>query len=116
VLASIVIKIIATTHFLWAGLAFGVLLKPIDYVFLLVFAGFAHILAHIARVPGGFIVGSIFALGLLNVPKEEAIAMVASVQIASMATVAAIGAVALWREGIALSELQANHVAAARSG
>jgi uncharacterized membrane protein YbhN (UPF0104 family) len=115
-LASIVIKIIATTHFLWAGLAFGVLLKPIDYVFLLVFAGFAHILAHVARVPGGFIVGSIFALGLLNVPKEEAVAMVASVQIASMATVAAIGAVALWREGIALSELRANHGAGARSG
>lgn len=108
VLASVVIKVIATTHFLWAGLAFGVVLAPIDYVFLLVFAGFAHILAHAARVPGGFILGSIFALGLLNVPEEETVVMVASVQLASMAAVAAIGAVALWREGVALSELRAH--------
>jgi len=116
VMASVLIKIIAITHFLWAGLAFGVVLAPIDYVFLLVFAGFTHIIAHAARVPGGFIVGSIFALGLLGVAEEEAVAMVATVQLASMATVAVIGALALWRHGIALGDLRARHVAGARAG
>lgn len=113
VLASVLIKVVATTHFLWAGLAFGVVLAPIDYVFLLVFAGFAHIIAHMARVPGGFIVGSIFALGLLGVPEEAAVAMVAAVQIASMTTVSAIGAIALWRNGIALSDLRTRPAAVA---
>jgi hypothetical protein len=114
--ASIGIKLIAATHFFFAGLAFGVLLDPIDYLFLLVFAGFAHILAHIAHVPGGFIVGSIFALGLLGVGKEEAVAMVATVQLASMATVVVIGALALWRHGIALGDLRADHAAGVRAG
>jgi len=114
--ASIGIKLVAATHFLFAGLAFGVLLAPIDYLFLLVFAGFAHILAHLARVPGGFIVGSIFALGLLGVGEEEAVAMVATVQLASMATVAVLGALALWRHGIALGDLRAGHVADTRAG
>ncbi len=44
VLASIVIKLVAITHFLWAGLAFGVVLRPADYVFLVVFLGFLIIL------------------------------------------------------------------------
>ena len=114
--ASIGMKLVAATHFFFAGLAFGVLLDPIDYLFLLVFAGFAHILAHIAHVPGGFIVGSIFALGLLGVGKEEAVAMVATVQLASMATVVVIGALALWRHGIALGDLRADHAAGVRAG
>ncbi len=44
VLASIAIKLIAITHFLWAGLAFGIVLRPGDYVFLVVFLDFLIIL------------------------------------------------------------------------
>ena len=106
VLASIIIKLIAATHFLWAGLAFGVALRPADYVFLMAFLGFLIILTRFARIPGGFFVGAIFALDLLGVAEEQALAMVVVVQSSSMLTVAAIGAFALWRNGIALSDLQ----------
>jgi uncharacterized membrane protein YbhN (UPF0104 family) len=106
VLSSIMIKLIAATHFLFAGLAFGVLLRPLDYLFLIVFLGFIVILTHFARLAGGFIVGAIFALGLFGVTEEQALAMVLVVQISSLISVAAIGAIALWREGVAIGDLQ----------
>jgi hypothetical protein len=105
VLASIVIKLIAITHFLWAGLAFGLVLNALDYVFLVVFLGFLIILSRLARIPGGFLVGAIFALDLLGVPDEQALVMVLLVQFSSLLATAAIGAFALWRSGIALDEL-----------
>ena len=105
VLASIVIKLIAITHFLWAGLAFGLVLQPLDYLFLVVFLGFLIILSRLARIPGGFLVGAIFALDLLGVPDEQALAMVLLVNVSSLLTVASIGAFALWRSGIALDEV-----------
>ena len=69
-------KVIAATHFLWAGLAVGIVLAPFDYLFLMVFAGFALVLARFVRVHGGFIIGSGFALQLLGVPDEQALAMI----------------------------------------
>ncbi|HEX9742236.1 MAG TPA: lysylphosphatidylglycerol synthase transmembrane domain-containing protein [Nitrospiraceae bacterium] len=105
VLASIVIKLIAITHFLWAGLAFGLVLPPLDYLFLVVFLGFLIILSRLARIPGGFLIGAIFALDLLGVPDEQALAMVLLVNVSSLLTVASIGAFALWRSGIALDEV-----------
>jgi len=115
VLASVVIKLIAATHFLFAGLAFGVLLRPLDYLFLIVFLGFIVILTHFARIAGGFIVGAVFALGLFGVEAEQAVAMTVVVQVASIATVAAIGAFALWRHGFTLADLQRAEAAGARS-
>ncbi|MFQ6021982.1 MAG: lysylphosphatidylglycerol synthase transmembrane domain-containing protein [Acidiferrobacterales bacterium] len=106
VLAGILIKLIAITHFLWAGLAFGVVLHPADYIFLVVFLGFLVILTHFARIPAGFLIGAIFALGLVGVGEEQALAMALVVQFSSMLTVAGLGAVALWRNGIALGDLQ----------
>ncbi len=106
VFASIVIKLIAITHFLWAGLAFGLVLDALDYVFLVVFLGFLIILSRLARIPGGFLVGAIFALDLLGVPDEQALVMVLLVQVSSLLAVASIGAFALWRSGIALDELR----------
>ena len=100
------IKLIAATHFLWAGLAFGVVLRPLDYLFLMVVLGFIVILTHVARLAGGFIIGAIFALGLFGVDEERALAMVLAVQLTSVLCVAAIGALALWRNGIALGELR----------
>ncbi len=106
VLASIVIKLIAITHFLLAGLAFRLVLHPLDYVFLVVFLGFLIILSRLARIPGGFFVGAIFALDLLGVPEEEALIMVLLVQVSSLLAIVSIGAFALWRSGIALDELR----------
>ena len=104
VLASILIKLIAITHFIWAGLAFGVVLRPADYVFLVVFLGFLIILTRFARIPGGFLVGAVFALDLLGVADEPALAMVLVVQFSSILAISAVGAFALWRSGIALDE------------
>lgn len=108
VAASLAIKLVAATHFLWAGLAFGVLLSAIDYLFLIVFLGFVVIVAHFARIAGGFTVAAIFALGLFGVSDERALAMVLAVQLSSLLTVAAVGAFALWRSGLALSEFRAQ--------
>ena len=107
-LAAMAMKMAALTHFLWAGLAFGVALRPADYLFLMVFLGFLHILIHFARIPGGFVLGAIFALDLLGVAEEQALAMAVAVQAASMLTVTAIGAVAFWRSGVALDDLRIN--------
>lgn len=107
VVASFAIKVLAASHFLWAGLAFGVLLAPAQYVFILVFLGFLIILGHFARVAGSFIIGGIFVLGLMNVPNERALAMVLVVETANLLSIAAIGALSIWWQGIALAELRA---------
>ncbi|HYN12601.1 MAG TPA: lysylphosphatidylglycerol synthase transmembrane domain-containing protein [Burkholderiales bacterium] len=107
VLASLAIKLIAASHFFWAGLAFDVRLAPLDYLFLIVFLGFIVILTHFIRLAGGFIVGGIFALGLFGVAEEQALAMVLTLQLSSVLTVAAIGAFAMWRYGVALGDVRA---------
>ncbi|MFQ5765695.1 MAG: lysylphosphatidylglycerol synthase transmembrane domain-containing protein, partial [Rhodospirillales bacterium] len=106
IIASIGIKLVAMTHFLWAGLAFGVMLRPADYVFLLVFLGFLIILTRFARIPGGFLVGGVFALDLLGVAEEQGLAMVLLVHFASLMTVSSIGGFALWRNGVAIDDLR----------
>ena len=106
VLASAAIKVIAATHFLWAGLAFGVALRPAQYLFLMVFLGFVAVLGRLARIPGSFILGAIFALGLFGVVEATALAVVLVVQGSSLLSVAVIGALALWRQGVALAELR----------
>ncbi|NQU62577.1 MAG: flippase-like domain-containing protein [Rhodospirillales bacterium] len=106
IIASIGIKLVATTYFLWAGLAFGVALRPTDYVFLLVFLGFLIILTRFARIPGGFLVGGVFALNLLGVAEEQSLAMVLLVHFASLITVSSIGAFALWQNGVAIADLR----------
>lgn len=104
--ASVIIKLFAATHFLWAGLAFGAELRPAEYLFLMVFLGFVAVLGHFARIPGSFVIGAIFALGLLGVAEERALAMVLVVQAASLLSVASIGAFALWRQGVVLADLR----------
>ncbi len=108
VLASGSIKLIAATHFLWAGLALGVVLRPSQYLFLIVFLGFIVVLGHFARIVGGFIIGAVFALGLFGVPEEKALAMALIVEAANLLSVTSIGAIALWRQGVVLSDLRAT--------
>ena len=99
-LASILMKIIAATHFLWAGLAVGIVLAPLDYLFLMVFAGFALVLARFIRVPGGFVIGSGFALSVLGVAHEEALAMILFTHIMTIILMVGPGLLFLWRSGI----------------
>ena len=106
VLASVVIKLLAATHFLWAGLAVGVVLRPGQYLFLLVCLGFLVILGHFARIAGSFVIGAVFALGLFGVGEEQALTMVLVVEAASLLSVAGVGAFALWRQGVALADLR----------
>ncbi len=107
-LASLGIKLLAASHFLWAGLAFGVVLAPSQYVFILVFLGFLIILGHFARVAGSFIIGGIFALRLMEVPNEQALAMVLVVEAANLLLVAGLGALSMAWQGINLRELRVS--------
>jgi len=98
-------KAIAATHFLWAGLAVGISLGFLDYLFLLVIAGFALVLARVIRVPGGFVIGSGFALHALGVPDEKALAMIMFTHILSIVLVVGIGLFILWRSGIEIRNM-----------
>ena len=104
VVASVMMKIISATHFLWAGLAVGIVLAPFDYLFLMIFAGFALVLARFIRVPGGFVIGSGFALKLLDVPDEQALAMILFNHIISIVLMVGLGLLFLWRSGIDIRE------------
>ena len=104
VLASVVMKIVAATHFLWAGLAVGIILAPFDYLFLMVFAGFSLVLARFVRVPGGFVIGSGFALKLLGIPDEQALAMILFNHVLSIVLMVGLGLLFLWKSGLDIRE------------
>lgn len=106
--ASFAMKAIAATYFLWAGLALGISLGLFDYLFLMVFAGFALVLARFIRIPGGFVIGSGFALKLLGVPDEAALAMILFIHMISIILVVGIGLIVLWRSGIDIRAMARN--------
>lgn len=110
VVASVAIKALAATHFFWAGLAFGAVLEPAQYLFLMVCLGFVVVLGHVVRIAGTFVIGAIFVLGLFGVSEEMALAMVLVVQVSTVLSMAVIGAFALWRQGVALSELRTSAI------
>lgn len=104
--ASILMKMISMTHFLWAGLAFGIVLGGLDYLFIMVFSGFSMIITRFVRVPGGGVIGSAIALKMLGIPDEEVLTMVALVHAASVVTTVAVGAPTLWYGGLRISEIR----------
>lgn len=104
--ASFLIKPLAVSHFLWAGLAFGVLLRPGDYLFLFVCMGMIGVLGYFARAAGSFLLGAVFVLGLLGVDQERALAMALAVEGTNLLSIATIGALALWQQGLALAGLR----------
>ncbi len=112
VLASILMKLIAATHFLWAGLAVGIVLAPFDYLLLMVFAGFALVLARFIRVPGGFVIGSGFALKLFGVPDETALAMILFTQLLTSFLMVGPGLLFLWKSGV---DIRAARIAVAET-
>lgn len=103
--AGFAIKAVASLHFLWAGLAVGVSLQFFDYLFLMVFAGFAMILSRFVRVPGGFAIGSAFALQLLGVADEASLFMILFTQIMSTLLVVILGLTILWQGGVDVRRL-----------
>ncbi len=110
--ASIVIKLLAVSHFFWAALAFGVRLEPQAYLFLMVFLGYLVILTGIVRLVGGVTAGAIFVLEGFGVGVEQAVAMTLVVHAAALLTVAGGGALALWLQGLKLGDV----LAAAKGG
>lgn len=98
--AAFAAKLVAASHFIWAGLAVGVILAPWDYIFLMVFAGFILVLGRFVRVPGSFIFGAGFALQMLGVPPETALLMILFNYIMTILLVVGIGLVVLWQSGI----------------
>lgn len=112
VLASLGIKLLAATQIVPAGLAFGVSLRPAEYLFVMVFLGFLAILGHFLRLAGGFVIAAVFALRLFGVPEEEALAMALVIQAANTLSIVGVGAAALWTQGIALSDVRAASVRA----
>lgn len=99
-LGAIAAKLISATHYVWAGLAVGVVLAPFDYLFLMVFAGFSLVLTRFVRVPGGFVIGSALAFNLLGVPEEQALLMILFNWMMSIILVVGVGLVVLWQSGI----------------
>jgi uncharacterized membrane protein YbhN (UPF0104 family) len=97
---AIAAKLIAATHFVWAGLAVGIVLAPWDYVFLMVFSGFIMVLGRFVRIPGSFIFGAGFALQMLGVPPETALLMILFNYIMAILLVVGIGLIVLWQSGI----------------
>jgi hypothetical protein len=102
-------KAISASHFLWAGLAFGVTLGTIDYLFVMIFSGFSMIITRFVRIPGGGVIGSAIALKLLDVPNEEVLTMVTLVHATAIITTIVIGAPVLWKSRLRLSALKFSH-------
>lgn len=58
------------------------------------------------KVVGGVTAGGVFALGLLGVEVETALAMTLAVQATTHATVAVAGAASLWAQGVSPAVLR----------
>ncbi len=99
-LGAVAAKLISASHYVWAGLAVGVVLAPFDYLFLMVFAGFSLVLSRFVRVPGGFVIGSALAFDLLGVPEEQALLMILFNWMMSIILVVGVGLIVLWQSGI----------------
>ena len=104
--AAVTMKALAASHLLWAGLAFGVVLAPMDYLFLMVFLGFIATLAGTLRIVGAFTAAGVFARGLFDVAVEQALAIALVVEAANHLTVAVVGGICFAVEGISRSDVR----------
>jgi hypothetical protein len=112
IVGAVAAKLVATSHYLWAGLAVGVVLAPFDYLFLMGFAGFSLVLSRFVRVPGGFVIGSALAFDLLGVPKEQALLMIMFNWMMSIILVVGFGLIVLWQSGLDIRRARAEAEAA----
>lgn len=54
---------------------------------------------------GSFVIGGVFVLGLFVADAERALVMVLIVEAANLLSVAAVGAVPLWSQGVVLADM-----------
>ncbi len=106
VATAILIKLLATTQYLWAGLAFDVHLAAGDYLFIMVFLGALVFVGIFVRIPGGGLLASLFVLELFGVPKAQALAMTFVVMSSFLLTVVLAGGAALILEGVGVGTLR----------
>lgn len=106
--AAVMGKLVAATHFLWAGLAVGVVLSAWDYLFLMVFAGFAMVIGRFVRIPASFVFGAGFALKALGVPDEQALLMILLNYATAVILIVGIGLVVLWQSGLDIRRARAE--------
>lgn len=112
--AAVLGKLVAVTHFLWAGLAVAVVLSAWDYLFLMVFSGIVMVIGRFVRIPASFVFGAGFALKALGVPDEAALLMILFNYILTIIIVVGIGLVVLWQSGLDIRRARAEAAGDAR--
>lgn len=73
---------------------------------MLAILGFGVILAQAARIPAGFVVGTIYARSLFGVNDITAFVMVMTVMTTNILAVAVFGSWSLWIHGVDFKELR----------
>jgi len=102
ILASGLMKFLAASQFLWAGLAIGIVLAPVDYLFLMVFSGLALIAATFVRVPGLYFFATVMAFDLVGLGFNEAFAILILIRVATIVCMLGPGFVFGWNAVIAI--------------
>ncbi len=105
--AALLVKAVAATQYLWAGLAFDVRLPIGNYLFLTALLGTLVLVGFFVRIPGSGLLASMFALELLGVPRAQALAITVTVVSSYMLTIVVAGGAALAGEGMSLATLRA---------
>lgn len=104
--SAILMKFVAAAHLGLAGLALSADIGALPYLFIMVCLGFMVFVASALKIVGGFMAGSIFLLQQFGVGVETATAMALLVSLSSRLTIIVTGAIALWTEKIAVTELR----------
>ncbi|RMF89929.1 MAG: UPF0104 family protein [Nitrospinota bacterium] len=108
-------KLFAASHLYIIGLAYGITLSPLAYLFFMVFLGSLTRIAGSLGIVGSFEAGTVLALGWYGVPAETALSMALVVRIASLGTVVLLGVPSYWIEELGWSEMRTEmtgHLAA----
>lgn len=104
ILASGVMKFLAASQFLWAGLAIGIVLAPVDYLFLMVFSGLALLAATFVRVPGLYFFVTVMAFDLVGLGFNEAFAILILIRVTTMACMLGPGFIFGWNAFVAIRQ------------
>lgn len=102
ILASGAMKFLAASQFLWAGLAIGIVLAPVDYMFLMVFSGLALLAATFVRVPGLYFFATVMAFDLIGLGFSEAFTILILIRVTTMACMLGPGFIFGWNAFIAI--------------
>ncbi len=104
--AAIFQKLFAASHLYIIGLASGVHLSPLTYLFLMIFLGSLMVIAGSLGIMGSFEAGAVLALGWYGVSAETALSMALVIRIVSMGTIVILGLLSFWMEGLIWTEVR----------